>query len=140
MPQGIPIQAIPNQSFSISLEQNQYDIEIRYTNGCMSVSISLNGTTLVENLRAAACTPLLPAQYQEEGQGNFMFLTASEQLPNWQQFNATQQLFYFSASELAVFRTAPVAASRYVPTVTAASFNPIGGLPLRFSPTGYVAG
>ena len=140
MPTGVPIQAIPNQAFAINLGGNQYDIAIRTTNGCMSVSVALNGTQLVENLRAAACTPLLPSQYLEEGYGNFMFLTANQQLPNWQQFNLTQQLLYFTPAELAAYRAAPVAASRYVPTVTADSFNPIGGLPLRFSPQGYVAG
>ncbi len=140
MPQGVPISAIPSQAFSITLGNNDYNFSIRATGGVMSVSVSLDGTLVVENLRAVACQPLIPSQYLEDGDGNFMFLTANNQLPNYEQFNLTQSLLYFSAAELAAFRTPPVAASRYVPTVTAQSFDPVGGLPLRFSPVGYVAG
>ena len=50
MPVGCPIQAIPNQEFSITLNGNVYDIGIGATAGVMSVSISLNGTLLVESL------------------------------------------------------------------------------------------
>ena len=137
MPVGCPIQAIPNQEFSITLNGNVYDIGIGATAGVMSVSISLNGTLLVESLHAAACAPLIPAEYLEDGDGNFMFLTANNQLPNYTQFNVTQSLLYFSAAELAAYRMRPVAASPLVPTVTAAFFNPVGQLPMRFAPRLY---
>jgi len=140
MPIGIPIQAVPNQSLSVNLNGSQYVIAIRYTNGCMSVSISKDGVILVENVRAVGAYPVLPYRYLEENNGNFMFLTANNLLPNYTQFNLTQSLLYFSPAELAVYRQPPVASSPQVPTVTAAFFNPVGGLPLRFAPQGYVAG
>jgi hypothetical protein len=135
MPKIIPLQAIPNQDFTITLDNNLWEIGIHTCNGIVAVTLTLNGTLLIENLIGASCAPIIPAQYQENG--NFVFLTANQQLPVYSQFNVTQSLFYFSASELAVLRTPPVASSRYVPTVTAESFNPIGSLPLRFSPQGY---
>jgi hypothetical protein len=140
MPQIIPLQSIPNQSFNINLDGNLWDIVIRTTDGLDPVtvmSLTINGALVIENLIAAAAAPIIPAQYQENG--NFMFLTANNQMPIYSQFNVTQSLFYFSAAELAALRVPAVAASPEVPTVTAASFNPIAQLPLRFAPQGYEA-
>lgn len=140
MPVGIPIQAVPSQTLTVNLNGSQYIIGIRYTNGCMSLSVSKDGTQLIQNMRAVPATPVLPAKYLEDGNGNFMFLTANNLLPLYTQFNLTQSLLYFTPEELAAFRQPPVAASPQVPTVTANFFNPVGGLPLRFAPQGYVAG
>ena len=138
MPMNIPIQSLPNQSFNITLNSNLWDIEIKTCAGATVVSLSLNGTLVIENLIAAAASPIIPEQYQENG--NFMFLTANNQIPAYGQFNVTQSLIYFSATELSAFRVRPVAKSPAFPTVTAAYFNPIAQLPLRFSPQGYVEG
>lgn len=97
----------------------------------MSASMVINGIDTIDNIRCVAGAPLLPSQYEEAG--NFLFLTANFQLPIYTQFNITQQILYFSAAELAAYRTAPT------PPVTAQFFNPIAGLPLRFSPQGYAA-
>lgn len=138
MPQVIPIQTVPNQSLTVTLDGNLWGISIKTCNGITAVSLRLNGVDLIDDLIAAACAPIIPSPYQESG--NFVFLTANNQLPNYTQFNVTQSLFYFSAAELATIRIPPVASSKRVPTVTAASFNQIAQLPLRFSPQGYVEG
>lgn len=138
MPQVIPLQAVPNQSLTVTLDGNLWAIGIRTCEGITSVSLTLNGVDIIDNLLAAACAPIIPAPYQENG--NFAFLTANNQLPYYTQFNSTQSLFYFSQAELAAFRVKPVATTKRVPTVTAASFNPKGQLPLRFVPQGYVSG
>lgn len=140
MPIGIPLQPITPLDLTITLDQNLYQMVIRATNGCMCVSLTRNGLDILDNARAVAAGPIIPEQYQEAGDGNFMFLTSNNQLPNYEQFGVTQQLLYFSAEELAAFRVPPVAASPLVPTVTVDSFDPVGGLPLRFSPQGYVEG
>jgi len=131
MPQNVPIQSIPNQTFSVTLDNNLFDLAIRTTNGVTSVSVTINGVDTIDNIRAVAGSPIIPYQYLEAG--NFMFLTANYQLPIYTQFNITQTLDYFTAAELAVFRTPPAF------PITAADFNPLGALPLRFSPIGYVA-
>lgn len=136
MPQVIPIQNVPNQSLTVTLDGNLWGITIKTCDGITAVSLTLNGVGVIADLIAAACAPIIPSPYQESG--NFAFLTANNQLPNYKQFNVTQSLFYFSAAELAAFRVPPVATSPAVPTVTAAFFNPIAQLPLRFSPQGYV--
>ena len=138
MPQVIPLQSLPNQSFSITLDNNLWDIVVRTCNGATTMTLTLNGTLVVENALCASAAPIIPEVYQENG--NFMFLTANYQLPTYTQFNATQSLYYFNSSELAAMRIPPKAASPRVPTVTAASFNPIAPLPLRFAPKDYVEG
>lgn len=129
MPQQIPLQALPNQEFTIVLDNNQWDISIKDTNGVMSVSFTLNDNVIIENLHAAAGMRLIPSQYEEAG--NFIFNTANFALPDYTQFEITQYLLYFSAAELAAIRTTTS------PPITAAFFNPIAALPLRFAPQGY---
>jgi len=127
--QGVPITAVPNQAFSIVLNNNAFDIELRTTNGVISASITINGFDTIDNIRCAAGAPLIPSQYEEAG--NFMFLTMNGQLPVYTQFNITQTLVYFTSAELAAYRTPPA------PPITASYFNPIAPLPLRFQPVGY---
>lgn len=125
----VPISAIPNQSFSITLDGNLFEIVLRYTNGVMSASMTINGVDTIDNIRCVAGSPLIPSQYEEAG--NLLFLTENYQIPIYSQFNISQKLVYFTESEIAAYRVQPV------PPVTAAFFNPIADLPLRFSPKNY---
>jgi hypothetical protein len=134
---NVPIQSLPNQTFSISLENNTYDITLKETNGVISATVVRNDIIIVENQRCVAGFPVIPYEYLEDG--NFIFFTQDEQLPDYTQFNATQSFNYITALELAAFRVPPIASSPAVPTVTATFFNPLGALPLRFQPVGYIA-
>lgn len=125
----LPIQAVPNQQFSVVLDDNRWDITIKTTNGTISVSLTLNNEVVIENLRAVAGVRIIPAEYQEAG--NFAIITQNLAIPEYTQFGVTQALLYFSAAELAVMRE-PI-----VPPITAADFDPIAALPLRFAPQGY---
>lgn len=127
--QLVPIQAVPNQQLFTILDSNNWGISIKTTNGCICVSLVLNNVVVVDNARAVAGEKIIPSQYEENG--NFAFLTQSFQVPDYTQFGVTQNLFYASAAELVTLRT-PEA-----PPLTAAFFNPIAALPLRFSPQGY---
>lgn len=127
--QQIPLQAVPNQAFSVIFDNNRWDFAIKTTVGQTSVSLSRNGIVLLENARAVAGAFIIPSQYEEAG--NFIFSVQSFQLPAYPRFGVTQYLIYVSAEELDILR-APVA-----PPITAADFNPIADLPLRFSPQGY---
>ncbi len=127
--QAIPIQAIPNQSFSIVLDNNQWGFDLRATNGVTSVSLTLNNIVVIENMRAVANSVIIPSRYEESG--NFLFLTQNFALPDYTQFGTTQLLVYITAAELTAARTPPAG------IITAADFNPIAALPLRFAPTGY---
>ena len=130
MPQQIPIQAIPNQEFTVSLNNNSWDITLKTTAGQISASLSLNNTVILSNARCVSGMRIIPSQYEENG--NFIFSTQNFQLPNYEQFNLTQFLLYFSAAELAAIRVLTPQ------PITAAYFNQIAALPLRFSPQGYL--
>lgn len=129
MPIGVPFQSLPSQTFSITLDGYLFEVTIKTTNGCMCASLTVNGVETVTNMRVAAGSPIIPARYLEAG--NFMLLTANQQLPDYRIFNVSQSLFYFTASELTTYRTPPT------PPVTELFFDPVGGLPLRFSPQNY---
>ncbi len=128
--QSIPIQAIPNQSFSITLDRNQWNFTLKTTNGVISVTLAKNNVTIIENLRAVANTLIIPAPYLEAG--NFLFLTQNFELPDYTQFGITQLLIYIPAIGLTALRAPSVD-----PIIRAADFNPIAALPLRFAPQGY---
>ena len=129
MPVTVPIQSVPNQSFSINLNGVAFGITIRYTAGVMAMSLTINGVDTIDNIRVVAGSPVIPSQYQENG--NFMFLTSSFQLPIYTAFNVSQQLVYFTAAELATYRAA------VSPPFTVAQLNPIAQAPLRLLPQGY---
>jgi hypothetical protein len=126
----LPVQALPNQEFQAVLDGNAWDFTIASTNGVMSMTLVLNGNTVIENTRCVAGSFIIPSQYEESG--NFLFLTASNALPDYTQFGTTQSLIYASAAELVSFRTPPST------PLTIGYFNPIATLPLRFAPAGYL--
>lgn len=128
--QTIALQAIPNQEFSIILDNNNWNFNIRAANSVVAVTLSLNNNIVIQNTRAVANERIIPSIYEEAG--NFLFLTQNFQLPIYTQFGITQTLVYISAAELAILRVPPT------PPITAADFNPIAALPLRFQPAGYV--
>lgn len=132
--QQIPLQQQPNQSFTVLLDGNQWDFTLKTIGNSTVASLTLNGTDILDSAHAAAGAFIIPAQYLEQGAGNFFFTTQSQQLPYYTQFGQTQFLIYISAAELAALRGAGTPSR-----ITAADFNPIAALPLRFAPVGYVA-
>ena len=130
--QQIPLQALPNQSFQIVLDNNTWAFTIKTTGGLTTVSLTLNNVDILDSTPAVAGGFIIPYEYLEAG--NFFFTTQNYQLPNYEYFGTTQYLIYISATELAAYRAAPSS-----PFITTASFNPIAPLPLRFAPVGYVA-
>lgn len=131
--QQLSLQQVPNQSFSSILDSNNWNFTLKTAQDVTVVSLTLNGNDVIDSARAVAGSFIIPAQYEEQGAGNFFFVTQNEQLPYYTQFGVTQSLIYISAAELAALRTPPSS-----PIITAASFNPIAALPLRFAPQGYV--
>lgn len=123
MPQAISLNAIPNQNFRFNSDSNSFDITLKATAGCMSMSVDINGQDVIDNVRCVAWRVIIPSVYQENG--NLMFMTQSLQLPWYTQFGISQTLVYFSQSELSSIRSGNLL------------FSPFGALPLRFSPQGY---
>lgn len=112
----VPVQAIPNQTLSIQLDNNQYDIHIVATTATTTdtgqgqvagevntvITIVRNNVTIVSGFRAMSGYPIIPYQYLEDG--NFAFLTDNDDYPDYRKFGITQSLIYASASELETIR------------------------------------
>lgn len=102
----IPIINVPNQSLSIQLDDNQYDILIRAnqdnpdgSTGVMSVDISINNNVIISGVRSVCGFPLIPYEYLIVS-GNITFITAKNEYPDWRHFGITQYLIYASSKEL----------------------------------------
>lgn len=102
----IPLDAIPNQSLSVRLDSRRFEITVQATSGVVSATITRDDEMLVQGLRCAASTPLLPFRYLEDDAGNFVFLTEDGEYPDYTKFDSTHQLVYLSGAELADIRSA----------------------------------
>jgi len=104
MPQRIPLEAIPNQSLTIRLEDRRYEIAFNFAGDIMAADITRDDVVVIQGIRCVAGTPILPYEYLEEESGNFIFQTENDNLPDYTRFGDTQVLLYFSNSELEALR------------------------------------
>jgi hypothetical protein len=100
----IPLQPIPNQKFSIQLDENFYDITIKATGNTMACDIIRNNEVIETGIRIVANEPLIVNRYQESG--NFTILSQNDDYAYYPEFNNTQFLIYISQSELNAIRSA----------------------------------
>lgn len=98
----IQLAAVPNQSFSFTVDENQYDFTIKETNGCMAVTIERDNVLLLSNMRVVCDEPLIPYRYLEDG--NFVITCLNDEMPYYTEFGKTQTLLYLSAVELEAIR------------------------------------
>jgi hypothetical protein len=96
--QDVPLEPIPNQTLTLTLDGNRWTLTIKQAVTSMIADISLNDVPLMQGVRFCAGTPLIPYRYLQ-GSGNFLLLVDNEQLPDWRQFGASQQLVYVSPGE-----------------------------------------
>lgn len=111
----IPLSNIPNQALSIRLDNSFYEISLTavgateltapfYNKDATTIAVTIvrDGVTIVSGQRAVAWFPLIPYHYLENG--NFMFVSNSDDLPDYNQFGITQSLVYASPDELTALR------------------------------------
>lgn len=109
MPQSIPLNAIPNQSFSALLDNQRYVVTIKtIANGVTIASVSINGALVVDSVRCVANRLMIPYRYLEGAGGNFFLGSDGDTLPDYTQFGVTQTLYYFTNAELVALRAAAV--------------------------------
>lgn len=102
----IPLQAIPNQSLTIQLDGNNWDIQVFSCNTTpqtpgtqvMAYTFTLNGVVIVSNQRGVTHWPLIGYDYLENG--NFFMITDNDDYPDYNQFGITQYLIYASQAEI----------------------------------------
>lgn len=105
MSQVVPLEAIPNQSLSIQLDDVRYTLRFRDLGGMMSVDISIDETVIILGMRVVAGSALIPYPYLEGDGGNFIFITELNDAPYWPNFGVTQKLLYATAAEIEAIRS-----------------------------------
>ena len=108
---NIPLQAIPNQSFSVQIDNNTYDLSIYDCGNIMAVDIAINNTIIVTGSRAVPLNFLLPYRYLENG--NFLITSLDDEYPDWRRFGLDQFLIFASQAELNVIRIPPSVSAHY---------------------------
>lgn len=103
----VPLAAIPNQSLSVRLDDVRMVLRLKEANGVMVADLERAGVVVLSGVRVLAGEPIIPYRYLEAG--NFIFLTLSDDLPDWRKFNASQQLLYLTAAEITTLRANPPA-------------------------------
>ena len=98
----IEIQPIPNQSFSVRLENSLYNIVIKEARGIMGMTISRDNVKILDNVRLTAGFPVLPYLYEEVG--NFIITNMNDDLIYYDKFGVSQFLYYVTSAELLTIR------------------------------------
>lgn len=98
MSREIPLSAVPNQSLTVTLDDERLVLTLKEANGVMVADLERNGTVLLSGTRVLAGEPIIPYGYLESG--NFIMLTLNDELPDWRQFQTTQSLIYLTIAEV----------------------------------------
>lgn len=98
MPMEINLSPIPNQSFTTTLDGVLYNMRIFLVQNIMCCDLSINGVVVLTSMRLVSGAPIIPYRYLING--NFIITTLNDELPNYEEFNSTQFLVYFTQAEL----------------------------------------
>ena len=95
----IELNEIPNQTFTIMIENVNHRVELRTIQNATYMSVWANGEILFYN---QLCTPnafVNPYNYVSNG-GKFFFKCTDDEYPNYKLFGKTQQLYFYSKDEV----------------------------------------
>lgn len=98
----IPLQAVPNQSFSLQINNNNYDLVVRDCGNVMAVDVAINNVVIVIGVRAVPRNFILPYRYLENG--NFLITSMDDEYPDWRKFGLEQFMIFASQAELNALR------------------------------------
>lgn len=96
----VSLQQLPNQEFSIALENSRYVIRVIQTNTMAAITITKDDVVLIENQRLLPNDFILRDNLVDADSGNFFMLVQDESIPNYQAFGVTQFLTYIDSDEL----------------------------------------
>jgi len=97
----IGLLAVPNQTFSATINGVLWELTIKVARGTMLADVRRDGVELVLGQRIVAEFPILPYRYLSH-QGNFAILTRDGALPWWEEFGRSQSLVYLDPSEVGI--------------------------------------
>lgn len=95
----VPINTVPNQAFTATIDGVRWVLSIKSTNHVMIADIYRDGVLLLSGSRILAGEAIIPYQYLQSG--NFLLLTISDTLPDFRVFGVSQLLVYLSMEEIA---------------------------------------
>lgn len=102
----IPLTAIPNQSFTATINGERWKLSLKSVVGGMCVDIEKDGKLMLAGSRITTGEPLIPYEYLQTG--NFLLLTVSDDLADFSAFGVSQFLVYFSSEEIAALPPAKI--------------------------------
>lgn len=94
----LSLQALPNQSFSVTLDDDFYDITVHQAYDTMCATIVKNNELILSGQRIIPGFPIIPYLYRSIS--NFVLTTLNDALPDYSQFNVSQFLVYASSFEV----------------------------------------
>lgn len=97
--QQIPLTKTPQQNFTVTLNDTDFEISLRTADDIMLISISAGGVELIKNVKCFPEQPILQFPYLQKN-GDFWFKTVNGIYPFWTDFDVTTFLFYLSPEEL----------------------------------------
>lgn len=95
----IDLDKIPNQVFTVLLENTLYKVQLRTIQGLTYMSAWINDEPL---FYSQLCSPNIyvnPYRYVGSG-GKFMFSCLDNEYPNYNNFGNTQYLLFYTAEEV----------------------------------------
>lgn len=105
MPQQIALVAIPNQQFTVVLDNLYYGLRFRtLKQGPLICDVTRAGVAIISGNRVLHNQLILPYPYMEGAGGNFVLDSALDLMPDYTLFGTSQQLIYFSAAEMLAMR------------------------------------
>lgn len=96
------IQAIPNQEFTVTINDYEYGFHFYWCDGFMGYDLTIDDETVVQGFKMVYAQPLIPYRYQEKD-GNFI-LTSNGTDPYYENFNDTEFLRYLTQDESDAWR------------------------------------
>ena len=96
----IELQKTPNQNLKLRINEELYDITIKTTQYSTHISISRDDVILVSSQILIPNSKIIRYDYLVTD-GNFVFETQSNNLPDYTKFNVSQFLYYLTNDELA---------------------------------------
>lgn len=96
----LPLTNNPNQNFTFSEGNTEFEITLRALNKIMLISVWANGTALVNGAKCMAGQPLLSYPHLQK-YGDLVFITSDHKYPWYEDFDKTCFLCFVSPEELA---------------------------------------
>lgn len=95
----IEIQKIPNQEFSVEINEVRYLLRIRTFKEMTFMDITINDELVKGSVRCCPNTLVIPYDYLTEG-GNFIWQCLNNDYPSYEKFGDTQFLNYLTDEEI----------------------------------------